>query len=80
MLTSLGQALTQQTWKKYIIYKSKQHKWYLTKIDYSRLLIKNQNALNVYRIYLYQNLNFMHRINIGNIPSSFSWNNKKAKA
>ena len=34
-------------------------------------LLKNLNALNVYQVCLYQNLNFMHRIKMGNIPKVF---------
>ena len=29
------------------------------------------NALNVYQVCLHQNLNFMHRIKMGNIPKVF---------
>ena len=34
-------------------------------------LLKNLNALNMYQICLYQNLNFMHRIKMGNILKVF---------
>ena len=34
-------------------------------------LLKNLNALNVYQIRLYQNLNFMHRIKMENIHKVF---------
>ena len=43
----------------------------------SRPLLKNLNALNVYQINLYQNLNFMHRIRMGNIPKAFHETIKK---
>ena len=35
------------------------------------------NALNVYQVNLYQNLNFMHRIKMGNIPEVFHETIKK---
>ena len=38
---------------------------------HSRPLLKNLNALNVYQINLYQNLNFIHRIKMGNIHEVF---------
>ena len=34
-------------------------------------LLKNLNALNMYQICLYQNLNFKHRIKMGNILKVF---------
>ena len=42
-----------------------------------RPLLKNLNASNVYQINLYQNLNFMHRIKMGNIPEVFHETIKK---
>ena len=38
---------------------------------HSRPLLKNPNALIVYQMTLYQNLNLMHRIKMGNIPEAF---------
>ena len=70
MLTSLGQALTQENSKK-IHYLQKQAARIIFNKD--RLchllpLLKSLNTLNVYQINLYQNLKFMHRIKMGNIP------------
>ena len=47
------------------------------RLCHSRPLLKNLNALNVYQINLYQNLNFMHRIKMGNIPEVFHETIKK---
>ena len=79
MLTSLGQALTQQNWKK-IHYLQKQAARIIFNEDrlcHSRPLLKDPNALNVYQINLYQNLNFIDRINMGNIPEVFHETIKK---
>ena len=70
MQTSLGQALTQQT-EKQIHYLPKQA------VRILQPLLKNLNALNVYQINLFQGLNFMHRIKMGNIPEVFHETIKK---
>ena len=71
MLTSLGQTVTQQNSKKYIIYKDE------NRLCHSQPLLKYLNALNVYHINLCQNLNFMQRIKMGNIPEVFHETIKK---
>ena len=79
MLTSLGQAVTQQNSKK-IHYLQKQAAQIIFNEDqlcHSRPLLTNLNALNVYQINLYQNLNFMHSIKMGNIPKLFHETIKK---
>ena len=47
------------------------------RLCHSRPLLKNLNALNVYQINLFQNLNFMHRIKMRNIPEVFHETIKK---
>ena len=47
---------------------------------HSRPLLKNLNALIVYQIDLYQNVNFRHRIKIGNIPEIFHETMRKAES
>ena len=47
------------------------------RLCHSGPLLKNVNALNVYQISLYQTLNFMHRIKMGNIPEVFHETIKK---
>ena len=79
MLISLGQSVTQQNSKK-IHYLQKQAARIIVNEDrlcHSWSLLKNLNALNVYQINLYQNLNFMHRIKMGNIPEVFQETVKK---
>ena len=79
MLTSLGQALTQQNFKK-IHYLQNQAALLIFNEDRfcdSRSLLKNLNALNVYQINLYQNLSFVHRIKMGNILEIFQETIKK---
>ena len=58
--------------KKYIICNNNQRKQYLIKIDYAihGHFLKNLNVVKVYQIYLYQSLNFMHRIKMENIPET----------
>ena len=41
------------------------------RLCHSRSLLKNHNPLIVYQINLYQNLNFIHRIKMGNTPEFF---------
>ena len=48
------------------------------RLCHSQTLLKNLNALNVYQIILYQNLNFIHRIKMGNIPEVFHGTIKKS--
>ena len=47
------------------------------RLCHSPPLLKNLNALNVYQINLHQNLNFMHRIEMGNVPKVFHETIKK---
>ena len=47
------------------------------RLCHSRPLLKNLNALNVYQINLYQNLNLMQRIKMENIPKVFHQTIKK---
>ena len=47
------------------------------RLCHSRPLLKNLNALNVYQINLHQNVNFMYRIKMGNIPEAFHETVKK---
>ena len=47
------------------------------RLCHSRPLLKDPNALNVYQINLYQNLNFIDRIKMGNIPEVFHETIKK---
>ena len=58
--------------KKYIIYrKATQIINNENRLCHSGPLLKNRNALNVYQINLYQNLNFIQRIKMANIPEGF---------
>ena len=45
----------------------------------TRPLLKTLNALNVYQLNIYQNLNFMHRLKNDNIPKIFAELIKKPK-
>ena len=80
MLTSFGEALTQQNWKKKH-YLQKQAARIIFKKDqlcHSQPLLKNLIVLNIYQTNLYQNLNFIHIIKTGNIPKVFHESIKKA--
>ena len=71
---------TNPTKLKKVLYLQKQAAWIIfseNRLCHSRLLLKNLNALNVYQINLFQNLNFMHRIKMGNIPKVFHGKIKK---
>ena len=42
------------------------------KLNHSKPLFKNLNALNIYQINIYQHLNYMHKFTNNQIPSIFS--------
>ena len=44
------------------------------RLCHSQPLFKTLNALNVCQLNIYQNLNFMHRLKINNIPKIFTIN------
>ena len=46
---------------------------------HSRPFLKTLNALNMYQLNIYQNLNFMHRLKCDNIPKIFTELIKKSK-
>ena len=49
------------------------------RLCHSRPLLRTFNALNVYQLNIYENLNFMHRLKNDNIPKIFPELIKKPK-
>ena len=69
---NIALASTRITKLKPLLYKQKQGVRVVFnegRLSHSKLLFKNLNALNVFKINLYQHLNFMHRLENSGIPA-----------
>ena len=72
---NIALASTCKTKSKPLLYKQKQAVRIVFnegRLSYSKLLFKILNALNVYKINLYQHLNFIYRLENSNIPAIFN--------